>query len=393
MSKKLSTQNKNYLKNYEGHQKALTEFKDYLENVEHCRKDTVDTYYYNLRQIFKDILKEKHPYDLNVDDIIEYQRYCGKKFSEKSLSPKYATLRRYILYIVKMKKAKKPDIRDNLPQVRGNQNKKHISKKDAITKETMDKIFKISKKENFRHYVMFNVFYEALTRRKEIINLNLDDVDYDKSRLKLTDTKTHEDRLVRISPECLEVIKVYIKDYRGTQNTGNEKALFLYEGNRVSRCKIFEQFKEYKYRLNLKSFHPHLLRHTGCTHFAQELNNSDKSEPQKLKILMEQSGHTDIKTLMRYLHLSESEIDNVFIDIYKAREKPQEPKKPEEPKIPINTNIKLEIPKVIQDVQEKQLELKVKQLELELANKNAEIKLLELREKTKKLDDTTQYYG
>ncbi|UCF13806.1 MAG: site-specific integrase [Thermoplasmatales archaeon] len=85
---------------------------------------------------------------------------------------------------------------------------------------------------------------------------------------------------------------------------GHEKALFLYDGRRISRTKLHEFHKIYRHIAGLPGnvqFYPHIWRHTGITHYAQT-----EKDP---KTLQSQTRHRDINVLYdRYVKKTDQEL-------------------------------------------------------------------------------------
>ena len=122
----------------------------------------------------------------------------------------------------------------------------------------------------------------------------------------------------------------------------NEKALFLNcYGRRIGRCDVTSTLKRYALASGItnKRVYPHLMRIFGITHLAQKGIN--------LKIIQQQSRHSDIKTLMGYVQPTEQETKNEYLKgISLYDETPTKPIQPDikpqkpQPKPKINTSDK-----------------------------------------------------
>jgi|GEM_PF-3544530 len=332
-------------------EEALEKFKTYLEKVETLRKDTVDTYLITMRQFFREV-KGSNPHEITKAQTLEWKAYCSK-YAETCLSTKFSSVNRYMKYLI--------DTDTNTSQrefrlkARRNQSGKTSKNIEILSRDTVQKIFKVAKENRVRDYAIFRCLYDGALRRKELITLDIKDMNLKDRTLHLRETKNHNDRYPNISGETVTALEEYLKvRVREQPQEGHENALFLNDGRRISRTRLFELFKEYKHRVGLPKdfkFNPHLWRHTACSHFGEELNKSNKNEPEKLKFLQQQTGHTDLKMLMHYLHFNPSKQKKCFDEIFTAREqslqeqilqeqKPQEPVSPK-PKDPRQDRDKL----------------------------------------------------
>ena len=119
-----------------------------------------------------------------------------------------------------------------------------------------------------------------------VVNEMLEDVNFEKNKIDVIDVKGGVSATINLTQRCTDTIKDYVDNHRGEPKKGHEKALFLNDGKRLSKTKLHEIHKEYKYRAGLPNdfkFPPHLWRTTGITHYAQ----SEKD----IKLLMAQSRH------------------------------------------------------------------------------------------------------
>jgi hypothetical protein len=143
-----------------------------------------------------------------------------------------------------------------------------------------------------------------MLRRGEIQRLNLDDVHYDVRELDIWDAKNGQNDTIKVTTDCIKSIKSYVENHRGQPREGHEKALFLYDGRRISRTKLHEFHKIYRHKVGLPDniqFYPHIWRHTGITHYAQT-----EKDP---KTLQSQTRHRDINVLYeRYVKKTDQEL-------------------------------------------------------------------------------------
>jgi len=299
-----------------------------------------------------------------------------------------------------------------------------------LTREEVERLYEATK-DDPRNYAMFRVMVETFLRVSELIHLNVDDLEIviingvTKYRFQIGTSeftpkaqsfrKTYfsEDtykaiqrwllvrKILPDTPHYSEIIKIQqqrlktalaqnnkpeirrAKTYIGMLElqhrkvVDSEKALFHSSWHyRLDRSDVCRTIKEYAIVCHIdKKLHCHSFRHTGINFWKQAGKSYDQ--------IKGQSGHKSSKTLDIYGNLDEEQQSECFDDVYAKKTE-----------IPIKQEIKEQPkPDVIQEINIKDQELKLKMLELELANKNAEIELLKLRDKGRSPNNNQTYIG
>jgi site-specific recombinase XerD len=146
-----------------------------------------------------------------------------------------------------------------------------------------------------KHKVLFAVIYDCGLRISEVVNLKLEDVDFDRNMVHVRQSKHKKDRYVPISPLTIRGLQTYIK------TTGPKEWLFngKVRGTQMSREGIRHAFRAIIKKVNIKKdVCVHTLRHSYATHLL-EMGLDIVSVKNQL-------GHADIKTTMMYLHIARS---------------------------------------------------------------------------------------
>jgi integrase/recombinase XerD len=146
-----------------------------------------------------------------------------------------------------------------------------------------------------KHRVLFGITYDCGLRISEVINLKLNDVDFDRKRVHIRQSKHKKDRYVPISPITVNGLKKYL-------NTSNP-VIWLFNGkvrgSQISREGIRHAFCSCIKKAGIgKEVCVHTLRHSYATHLL-ELGLDIVSVKNQL-------GHVDIATTMMYLHIAKS---------------------------------------------------------------------------------------
>jgi integrase len=155
---------------------------------------------------------------------------------------------------------------------------------------------------NFHRRVLLLVLLagSAGLRRGEIIALKWTDIDFDRAQVRIergmwrkveATPKGNRGRVVPLTPELLDVL-------RANRHLG-ERVLYSERGEELSNRTIRNWLSRAQRRANLEANGGiHILRHTFCSHLA--IAGVPAVAIQQL------AGHADLKTTMRYMHLSPS---------------------------------------------------------------------------------------
>jgi site-specific recombinase XerD len=146
-----------------------------------------------------------------------------------------------------------------------------------------------------KHRVLFAVTYDCGLRISEVINLKINDIDFDRHLVHVRQSKHKKDRYVPVSPLTVKGLKKYLK-------TSNP-VTWLFNGkvrrSQISRAGIRHAFCACIKTAGIsKEVCIHTLRHSYATHLL-ELGLDIVSVKNQL-------GHVDIATTMMYLHIAKS---------------------------------------------------------------------------------------
>jgi len=283
-------------------QKLLDKFQDYLI-VKDCSEGTIKNYKIAVEQLIN--YTKKQPKDITQRDLDGYKVYLKQKYEQNSIIPKIHGVNNFLKLIEKKCKLKAP---------------KYLMKnRDCLTKEEIKSLFE-SAKDHPRDNAILKILYYTGIRRNELMNLNIEDIDFEKQKLSINAGKGNTYDKINIHPVALESIKQYLSK-RKTPIDGHEKALFLtYMGKRMGHMSIDQLVKKYGAKAKItKRIYPHLFRASLITHMDE--NGASMME------IKAQSRHKDIKTLEIYIRHSEEHIKNVYMNTVPTFDRSRDPKK------------------------------------------------------------------
>jgi integrase/recombinase XerD len=249
---------------------------------------TMRTYLNEMGQYLA-ILKNTPADELTVPRIKDYLQYClvTLKLSENTLHSKINALKFYYEQVLRREKffweVPRPKKQLQLPK---------FFNQDEITD-----IIKTT--DNLKHKTMLMLAYSAGLRVSEVVAIKVWHIDSKRMQILVQQAKGKKDRITPLSPILLVMLREYFTVYKP------DKKGYLFAGDSLnmpyssrSLQKVLQQAKE---RANiLKPGSTHALRHSFATHLL------DKGTD--VTMIMKLLGHNDIKTTLRYLHVTNRDV-------------------------------------------------------------------------------------
>jgi len=254
----------------------------------------------------KDLLNwlEKHHKDLDIlnqNVVNDYLMACRNRYSDNSLVPVTANLRKLLVHFlrkdihVKMKKMTPPN-RDKIP----------------LTREEVKAIFQTASEDILAEVLLKTLYYSGL-RENELICLDVEDVDLDRFQITVKHGKGNRYRVVNITRDCGDAIQRWLMR-RPQPRRDHEGALFIStHGKRISKSFLHELTRKYAAKSGImKRVYPHLYRVTMISHMAE--NGCTINEIQN------QSGHRDIAVLLGYVQHTSKRLRKAYDDVFEKND-------------------------------------------------------------------------
>jgi site-specific recombinase XerD len=254
---------------------------------------TIKTYL-NEAGVFLRTIKHHAADEFSTQRIKDYLQYCAEKLalSENTLHSRINALKFYFEQVLKKERffwdIPRPKKVELVPKV--------------ISKEEMVRLIKAIK--NVKHKTMIMLGYGCGLRVSEITRLEIRDIDEDRRLLLIRKSKGKKDRIVSLSPVVLVILREYLLKYKP------EKYLFegQKKGSPYSNRSLELIIKTAKQKAGInKAGSMHMLRHSFATHLLDK--GTDVVFIQKIL------GHNDLKTTLRYLHVTNKDLVNILSPI------------------------------------------------------------------------------
>ncbi len=155
--------------------------------------------------------------------------------------------------------------------------------------------------DHIRDYAIIQTFLQTGIRLSELVNLKLDDVDFEHRILTVRQGKGKKDRQIPLVDEAVKALRNYVR-YRNTELILDDETFFLAKnGTSLNVSTVKYIVAKYVKKAGIrKKVSVHTLRHTFGAHKA------DKH--MSLATLQTLMGHKKKETTLKYIHLAKTNL-------------------------------------------------------------------------------------
>lgn len=286
-------------------------FLNYLEFEKRYSPHTLEAYQNDIQQ-FSDYLSSVYQlYEVKETQAIHLRSWMvvlhENKLSNRSINRKISSLKSFFNFLRKrhglttnpIRKLVNPRVEKRLPIV--------------VRKEHLDLLLNLQpeprhKFESTRDALVLDVLYSCGLRRSELINIQLQDVDFGRRLLKV-EGKGKKERWIPLAPALLKHISEYISlrnQHLAQQEIMEHSYLFITDSGQPFYPKWVYNFV--KSRLNLVTSverrSPHILRHSFATHLSDA-----GADLNAIKTLL---GHASLGATQVYMHNSIDKLKKIY---------------------------------------------------------------------------------
>jgi len=159
-----------------------------------------------------------------------------------------------------------------------------------------------------RDKAMLELFYSSGLRLEELVNANIDNIDWQQQLLRVTG-KGSKQRIVPVGKIALTAVKAWLAQrpaFTAQLPEADTKALFLSKQHkRISARHVRERVQLWAKQQGLNQHvHPHMLRHSFASHMLES--------SQDLRAVQELLGHANLSTTQVYTHLDFAHLAKVY---------------------------------------------------------------------------------
>ncbi len=251
-------------------------------------RSTITTYLGEMMQLLK-ILKTIPADELTPEHLKRYLIHCYEKLklTENTLHSRINAMKYYYEQVLSREKffweIPRPKKQQQLPSF-FNQN---------------DIVAIIKSTDNLKHKVMMMLAYSSGLRVSEVVGMKTRNIDESRMCILVEQAKGKKDRMVNLSPVLLVMLREYKNQYQPAANGYLFPGQFKGEPYSTRSMQVVLAAAKEKAGI-LKKGSVHALRHSFATHLL------DKGTD--VTIIMKLMGHNDIKTTLRYLHVTNRDV-------------------------------------------------------------------------------------
>ena len=161
--------------------------------------------------------------------------------------------------------------------------------------------------DNIRDYAIIQTFLQTGIRLSELVNLRMDDVDFEHRILTVRQGKGKKDRQIPLVEEAVKALRNYLR-YRNTELIEDDDIFFLAKnGTSLNVSTVKHIVAKYVKKAGIrKKVSVHMLRHTFGAHKA------DKH--MSLATLQTLMGHKKKETTLKYIHLAKTNLRQEMVE-------------------------------------------------------------------------------
>jgi len=284
--------------------------KDFLSYLEYQKKysvHTVNSYACDLKQ-FQDFIStietNEKPNTIPVNSKIVRKwivNLSEKELSSKTINRKISSLNTFYNYLIKMQiidsnpvdKIIRQKIKSNIPEF--------------VSIENIENLFENTNFDNnfegIRDKLILEILYDTGIRRNELINLEINNVNFEKSTIKVTG-KRNKQRIIPF-PESLKITFNQYLAHRTETQINSQYLLITKKGQKLYPKLVYRIVnKHLSFVSSLTKKSPHVLRHSYATHM---LNNGAD-----LNAIKEILGHTSLAATQIYTHNTFDKLNKIY---------------------------------------------------------------------------------
>ena len=225
------------------------------------------------------------------------------KIAASSINRKMASLKSFYKFLLKTK------------QINTNPFVKHKSLKTPkqvqipFSEKEINSLFEFhflaSDFESIRNRLVIELLYTTGMRRAELINLEINAIDFFGKTIKVLG-KRNKERIIPLIDSTTQIIKLYLGKRKDLEFISDpEKLILSKKGNKINESFVYRLINDYFSTISEKvKRSPHVLRHSFATHL---LNNGAD-----LNSVKELLGHASLSSTQIYTNSSLSELKKVY---------------------------------------------------------------------------------
>ena len=164
--------------------------------------------------------------------------------------------------------------------------------------------------KSIRNRLIFEFLYGTGCRISELVNTDLQDIDFESNVIKIRFGKGSKQRVIPLGTNLKKSIESYVIQVRNNlvKSKKTDSLLLNAKGQRLTRQSIWTVINKYALENGIKDLTPHTLRHAFATHLLE--GGAD------VRVVQELLGHSSINTTQIYTHVTVDKLRETFIQTH-----------------------------------------------------------------------------
>lgn len=298
----------------------IDSYMNYLDYEKNVSEKTIESYSRDLQQFHRFLIADSreetgYSYEVDVvihdedveiesisrDDITAFVEYCyDRGLKRSSIERKIAAVRSFFLFLLN-----REFISEN-PAGTVTYPRKEKRLPDFLTHRQITELLEFEKKNfyDYRDMALLEMFYSTGARVSELAGANINDIDFENSRLTVMG-KGSEERVVFLNDAAVREIREYLAVRKERSGTGTGALFINGRGSRLTVRGIYDIVVKRAKRAGIaERVSPHSLRHS----FATEMLNQGAD----IRAVQEMLGHKNISTTQVYTHTTKERLRRTY---------------------------------------------------------------------------------
>ena len=278
--------------------KQVKKYLEYCQFRKELDQKTLKAYRIDLKQFFLFVQESI----TGRDEIEEYITDLHKKYKQKTVKRKLASVKAYFNYLEDEEVIQKNPFGRIKVKFKETYTLPRVIPRNEI-ESLLNYMYKQEEKEGdgnckncLRDIAVIETFFAAGARVYEISNIRADGIDLDTGIIRIMG-KGGKERYIQVAvPDILDILRKY---YKENENAIRQSGFFFVNGRggRFTEQSIRLMLKKYTKRAGIeRNITPHMFRHSFATYLIED--GVDVSCVQQIL------GHSSIKTTQIYIHIA-----------------------------------------------------------------------------------------
>lgn len=282
----------------------VSQFLNYLQFEKQVSPHTLSNYRRDLRHLLGFTVEQElnEWNDLTTAQMRHFAATAFRKgLGPSSIQRRLSACRSFFTYLLAERKIKSNPALD----VRAPKAPKRLPK--TLDVDQMNQLLNMQGEGNtfLRDKAMLELFYSSGLRLAELVDLDLNSMDYSQSVLRVLG-KGNKTRMLPVGRMAMTALHEWLAVRSDWIKDPGEQAMFISNrGTRISHRSVQQRIKYWAKKQGLdSSLHPHQFRHSFASHMLE--SSSD------LRAVQELLGHADISTTQIYTHLDFQHLASIY---------------------------------------------------------------------------------